>query len=676
MIAMTATRAAVPGRARSTTRFAAWSSAGAVVLLSVAGLLLHLANGSTELTDWWYGNLALASTTVVPGLLIADRRPGNPVGWLLLVSATAQAVCGTGREYLIAGLRGMSLPGWLWVGWLANPCYLISIACLLLLLMVFPDGRAPAGVARWLLALPVLGGAAEVLGELLSAGTVWIGDRELVSPAAGLTPPAVADTIGKAGQIISAAALLATVGVLAYRLRHTEGTGREQLKWVAWAGSINLIELVTEFLPINPVAVYTSMLTDVLLVAAIGVAILRHRLLDIDIVINRTLVYAALTLLVVGGYLGVVALIDLLLGRPVLWGVGLVAAAVVAALFAPARARVQRGVDRLLYGERDSPYQVVTRLGRRLVEDEGPGELEVVVQTVAGALKLPYAAITDPAGLLVAQYGARTGATLDQRLSYHGAEVGTLVVQPRSGTHGFGRSDRELLRDLARQVGAAVHAVRLSADLQASRGRLVAAKEDERRRLRRDLHDGLGPRLAALGLKVDAAQGLISRRPEAAGELLGTVAAEIRGTIDQVRELVYGLRPPSLDELGLAGALREEMSRFGSSPQGPTVTVDSGPLPALPAAVEVAAYWIATEAVTNAVRHAGGRSCRVRVTADPQVLRVSVSDDGHGLAGGWRPGIGTSSMSERAAEVGGRLSVTSDSAGTLVLAELPLGGAA
>jgi signal transduction histidine kinase len=216
-----------------------------------------------------------------------------------------------------------------------------------------------------------------------------------------------------------------------------------------------------------------------------------------------------------------------------------------------------------------------------------------------------------------------------------------------------------------------VHAVRLSADLQASRTRLVSAKEEERRRLRRDLHDGLGPKLAALGLKLDAAHALVDTRPDTSKEVLGKVRDDIRTTIDDVRRLVYGLRPPALDELGLVGALRDCAGRFDA----PVIVVDAPQrdLPPLPAAVEVAAYWIVNEALTNVVRHARATRATVEVCFDGGVLQLAVRDDGTGLADGWRPGVGTSSMQERAAELGGMASVRPSSAGrgTEVLAVLP-----
>jgi signal transduction histidine kinase len=250
------------------------------------------------------------------------------------------------------------------------------------------------------------------------------------------------------------------------------------------------------------------------------------------------------------------------------------------------------------------------------------------------------------------------------------------VVCPRDRRVRLDRDEARLLRDLARQVGAAVHAVQLSADLQASRRRLVSAKEEERRRLRRDLHDGLGPKLAAVILKLDAVEAITETRPEQGRQVLAGVQRDIRETIADVRQLVYGLRPPTLDDLGLVGALGECAARFDDTADAPQISVTADQLPpTLPAAVEVAAYWIATEAMTNAVRHAGAAHCAVRVWLAADILELRITDDGRGLAPDARAGVGTTSMRERAAELGGTVTIDSrpDGQGVEVVASIPCG---
>jgi signal transduction histidine kinase len=253
-------------------------------------------------------------------------------------------------------------------------------------------------------------------------------------------------------------------------------------------------------------------------------------------------------------------------------------------------------------------------------------------------------------------------------------------VAPRSPSEPLSAADLRLLDALARQAGPAVHAARLTLDLVASRERLIVAREEERRRIRRDLHDGLGPTLAAIGLRAEAAADLAPGDPEAAERLLTELREDVDRAIGDVRRLVDGLRPPALDQLGLVGALEAEAARLAP---GAVLQVERAtPLPDMPAAVEVAAYRIAVEAMTNAARHAGARACRVRVAATDggsygPALEIEVVDDGQGLPEAVRPGIGLGSMRERAAEVGGTCVIEPRAGGGVrVHATLPLGLAA
>jgi signal transduction histidine kinase len=356
----------------------------------------------------------------------------------------------------------------------------------------------------------------------------------------------------------------------------------------------------------------------------------------------------------------------------------------VAVLVQPLRDRLQRGVNRLMYGERDDPVTVLGRLGRRLEAAVTPEALlPSLAETVAQALKLPYVAIEITGALaapeVVAYPSARpapAGATV-LPLAHQGEPVGRLVVAPRAPGETFNPLDQHLLDNIARQAGMAVHAVSLARELQRARQRSVAALEDERRRLRRDLHDGLGPALASQGLKLAAARQHLRTDPDAALALINGVLAQNYDTVADVRRLVYGLRPPALDERGLAEAIRDHL---GQAPAG-SLQVTVGDLPAtappLPAAVEVAAYRIALEALTNIIRHARAHTAAVRfglarLGADP-ALNLEIEDDGAGLPAALRAGVGLRSMRERAEELGGTLRVEGRAGGgTRVIAVLPL----
>ncbi|HET7479891.1 MAG TPA: GAF domain-containing sensor histidine kinase, partial [Rubrobacteraceae bacterium] len=333
----------------------------------------------------------------------------------------------------------------------------------------------------------------------------------------------------------------------------------------------------------------------------------------------------------------------------------------------------------LMYGERDDPYAVISRLGERQETTDAPDEvLLVIVETIKEALRVPYVAIKprdDDAGGILAEVGEPIRETLRLPLTYQQAPVGELLIAPRAGSKGFSAADRRLLEDLARQAGVAVHSARLTRDLQRSREKLVTAREEERRRLRRDLHDGLGAQLAGPNIQTGVLRRLIPRDPAAADELAAELKTELQSAIADIRLLVYDLRPPALDDLGLVATLTQLATRYGAEDRGLRVTVEAPDnLPNLPAAVEVAVYRIAQEALTNVVRHARARTCVVRLAVDGEV-RFEVADDGAGVPEEHAAGVGLLSMRERAAELGGTCAVRpGPEGGTRVLVRLPLPG--
>ena len=308
------------------------------------------------------------------------------------------------------------------------------------------------------------------------------------------------------------------------------------------------------------------------------------------------------------------------------------------------------------------PYEALARLGR-LVEESGGTEsaLDSVVKAIADSLRLPYVALELRLGdgwrqAAVYSHDIPSEVTAFPLISQR-ETVGRLVVGTRSRDDRLGPDDERLLADLARQAGPATHAVALRQALDASRAGLVTAREEERRRLRRDLHDGLGPTLAGLTLGLDTARARAEGQPELQ-ELLGRLKAETQRAVTDVRRIVYGLRPPALDEFGLVGSLREEVGRLRHEAPALTVTLDAPDegLADLPAAVEVACYRIVTEALTNVTRHAHATRCSVQINLD-HGLDVDVRDDGVGLPEGWRTGVGIASMRERVTELGGKLAI-------------------
>jgi hypothetical protein len=324
------------------------------VLLAAAIAALHAVNGPTELTQWWYANLLLSVCLTAPGALVAQRRPANPVGWLMCAAGLTEGLCGAGREYLILGIDH-DVPGSLWTGWFLDSLYQVSVATLPMVLLLFPDGRLLTRRWRPAAALAPLGLTLSLAGYLFLGDVADVHGHELANPASGVLPQGLAQGLGDAGLPLIVLSLIAGAVALVLRYRRADETVRQQIKWVAWAGSLTAVELVTELIPVNPYENVTGSVASGLFAVAVAVAILRYRLLDIDVVIARTLVFAALSAAVVGAYLVVVLGLGALLGQSGEIGLPLLATALVAVLFAPARQRVQLRVDRLVYGERSNP---------------------------------------------------------------------------------------------------------------------------------------------------------------------------------------------------------------------------------------------------------------------------------------------------------------------------------
>lgn len=609
--------------------------------------------------------VCFAAVCLALGAWIFRRRSDEPVAHfvsLLLV------LLGTTLWGSLQTL-GATYPAWRSV---VSALDSVAIVSLFVFFYLFPDGRFVPRWTRWIAAAALVQTAITLL-----------------FPASSLNPdnfPAPLFVLFLSGM------LLTGVYAQVHRYRRVSGpVERQQTKWVVFGfaaaiggflGVILFAEVLFSLAEPGTVGdlIGSATITAFMLLIpfSIGFAILRRRLFDIDLVINRTLVYGTLTTCVVGIYVLIVGYLGALLRTDGNLAISLVATGIVAMLFQPLRDRLQRIVNRLMYGERDDPYAVISRLGERLEATLEPGAvLPTVAQTVREALKLPYAAVALGEGkgsAIAAEAGSPVDVPLRMPLVYRGETVGELLLGTRAGEEDFSPADRRLLDDLTRQAGVAVHAVRLTDDLRRSRERLVTAREEERRRLRRDLHDGLGPTLGSLPLKLDVANDLVQEDPAAARELLRGLKAQSQSAVADIRRLVYELRPPALDDLGLVGALREIVAQHGAG--GPRVAAAlPKELPPLPAAVEVAVYRIAQEALTNVARHSGAKECHVRLTLDeePRTLRLEIEDDGRGIGGSPGRGVGLHSMRERAEELGGSCVVEPrPSGGTRVSASLPV----
>jgi two-component system NarL family sensor kinase len=604
-------------------------------------------------------------------VVIVSREPRNPIPWLLLffacVASTQLVVSYIAQSMVADGTSGANWVAWL-SSWMISPAF---GALYTLLLQLFPNGRPASPRFRPLVSTTV---AVLILALILQP---LAGDK--LDPYTTVDNPVGLLPVWTNGILVICEAIILCLSIasLIVRFRRSSGVARLQIGWYVFAAILTALTFVagiaiyafSSYVGNGLFAISTGMVLA--LPAVAGIAMIRHRLYDVDLVLNRTLVYGALSACVIGAYAALVFGVGAIAsGQGTV--VAAAAATVCALAAAPLRSRLQRGVNRLLYGARDEPASAVSELGRRLESTIEPNAvLPTLVDAVARALRLPYASVelaTVDGFAPGAQVGEPRGVALEISLLSQGETVGRLLLSPRSAGEELSVADRNVLELLARQAGPAVQAVRLHADLQRSREQLVAAREEERRRLRRDLHDGLGPSLAAIAMQLAAADSLADR-PVQLRELLSTLEQQTRQALADIRRLVYDLRPPALDELGLVSALREQGRGFTNLRV--EIAADEG-FDDLPAAHEVAIYRIASEAITNAARHGNATSCEVRLSFDG-ALELQVRDDGDGLPVAVRAGVGMSSMRERATELGGTCSIANaEGGGTIVHARLPV----
>ncbi len=627
--------------------------------------------------------------------LLLWRAPGNGVGRFLLLLGTVEV----GAQFVFDfGSPVATVVFVLFILYAAG----IGIPSVGYLLLHFPTGAPyPPRWARGMIFAAVLkfvGAALEIMASSNRVGIFTLPINPLFVPLLAPYQPLIAVTIGLGGILLPLIGLLG-ISSLVLRYRAGETRVRKQIKWVIWAPSISFIGALLVFmwviiggapsLLVIPATFFA--LAQLTLLASLTIAILRYHLFDIDRLLNRTFVYGALTIVVIGAYVLIVGSLSMLFETSGNLSISLLATGLIALLFQPVRERLQRSVNRLMYGERDEPYAALSRLGQRLEATLTPDTiLPAIVETVAQALKLPYAAIQLTIDNREPKIEAVFPSAMVQLppdlvrlpLIYQTETIGHLLLAARAPGESFTLADLRLLEQFAHQASVAAHAVQLTRELQRSRERLVTAREEERRRIRRDLHDGLGPTLAAQTLKIGSARALFGQNPAAADQLLSELEGDIQAALADIRRLVYDLRPPALDELGLVAAIRSVAAQFsatylGNRPGRADQELDIGvdapdPLPPLPAAVEVAAFRIVQEALTNVVRHSQAHTCVVRLRVEDK-LRVEISDDGHGLSEAQRSGIGLTSMRERAAELGGTCTIAPQpGGGTRLRVELPL----
>src|SRR5262245_7421319 len=615
--------------------------------------------------------IAVAETLAALGLLLTTRMPLHRISWViaggglwwgisLLVSAYAVEALVTDSGSLPGGIAAAVFDSWAWLPGLA--------LFLSLLLVLMPDGRLAS--RRWWLVLASVTAGTVMFAVVASTDTSFtLAGTKVANPL--VTRGLVIDVLAVVGVLLVLGGLAGSLVAFVVRYRRSDGVEKQQLRWVGASLGLALTLAVVGAVTwdVLPVAVLPA-LSLLCLTGGITVAVLRYRLYELDVVVNRAAVYLVLTLAVVGAYVLAVGLVGSYVSRRGDFVLSLVVTGLVAICFQPLRERVQRVVNRLMYGERDDPYLAIAGLSRTLAGSLQVDEvLPAAVGTLGRTLALEYVGVSAAGGEEIAAYGTPSENAQVYPLLHHGVSVGELNVAPRPGERLRPR-DHRLVADLAPQVAGAVRAVELAHELESARARLVRLREEERRRIRRDLHDGLGPALAGLTFTIDAARNLAGSDIARADGLLVSATEQAQSLIADVRRLIYGLRPPTLDELGLVASLEGLASRDGAG--GPHIQVDApDALPPLDAAVEVATYRIVQEAVTNVARHAHAGRCTVRLAVEPTALLLEVADDGRGFSDR-RAGVGLQTMRERALELGGTCEIASTpGVGTTVSVRLP-----
>lgn len=605
--------------------------------------------------------LLLAVLCVGIAAVIVRHRSDD---WMALFSALLMIVLLTGLSLpvvaLANSLSGGSFPYWM-DAWIA-----FGFGLLILFFYLFPAGRFASNLT---LGLALALGLWLTLGLFEHSLLPWYLPRLL---------------------FIAIGVLWIASGAIAlsHRYQHAEPFQRQQIRWIVWGTSASAVGVMLQIFPtlfeLNAsgrvlydfVPYPLGQLLKACLPLSIAFAILRYRLWNIEIIVNRVLVYGPLSVLTMLGYLGTIFVLHVLftgLSNPV---ISFLAAGVVAILFEPLRQRLQRAVNRWMYGERDDPYAVLSRLVQTLETTPSANEiLPSIAETISHSLKIPHVAIwldQDGKEHKAAAFGEETTDPVSFPLVYQGEAIGRLEVARRAPNEDFSEADLRLIENIAQQAGAAAQTIRLNVELIRSRAQIVNEREAERLRMRRDLHDELGPLLASQGLKLAAARQMIRAKPEKAENLVDEMIQQSRQTVADIRRLVHGLRPPALDQLGLVEAVRDLVRNDGNGLKL-EVSAPADGLPPLPAAVEVNAYRIILEALNNTMKHARAGHCIVKFGIETNTLVIHMEDNGVGMPEEYRAGVGLRSMRARAEEIGGTLHLEARaSRGTCIIARLPL----
>ena len=614
------------------------------------------------------------------GLVVASRRPANPIGWLFLA---AGAAVGLGAFWSAYGLRALSAaPGSLPAGraamWLSNWVWVIPFAALSFLFLLFPTGQLRS--ARW-----------RPVAWFLAGSFALVGIAALVSATLEWSHPFTQSGQSFTGlvTIILLAAMLVSVTAVIVRFARSSGEERLQLKWFAAAATVVVVGLAATMLNNNSaVASVLSNLAFLWLWVSIGIAVLKYRLYEIDIVISRAVLYGSLAVFITAVYVGLVAGVGTLVGNRRSALLSALAAAVVAVAFQPLRHRAGRLANRVVYGRRATPYEVLSDFSRRVggayssedvlpqmarIVATGTGAEEVIIWLRVGGELQPAASSSGQNAGAAALYAdgdampALPGADVSVPVVHQGGLLGAISIRmPRAEP--LRPAGEHLVTDLASQAGLVLANAGLIEDLRSSRQRLVTAQDEARRRLERNIHDGAQQDLVALSIKLGLAEVTLDEDTAETRQILRQLRADATGALENIRDLARGIYPPLLADLGLVAALSAQAGKF-SFP----VTVEADGIGRSSQDAEAAVYFCCLEALQNTSKYANPTQACVTLQAQNGALRFTTADDGAGYDSRHTPmGSGLRNMADRLAALGGELDVRSaPGSGTTVTGRLP-----
>ncbi|MEV0171364.1 ATP-binding protein [Streptomyces sp. NPDC050803] len=608
------------------------------------------------------------------GLVFVSRDPGRPLGRLLLAAGLSMPIAHlTGVTVAITGVGGpVRTASFL----LDTAAYALWVSVLYTLPLWLPMGR----LTRWTVGPAVIGMTYSLLQQYAEFAHPGETFYQVPTPLDQGVWARVEDTAGWLYPVINWVSPILIATSLLVMALHWRFTPRGERAYAFLLGPY--LPLAAFLCLVNLVPLPADLVEAAYLVAAtawpitLGYVHVRDRTWALDRAGRRVMTSLVLTFVLFVAYLAGGLVLSLLAPGAVTPRalMAVCVAVLVGALLRPTARWAAALVERRYYGKRAEPYQAVQALADRLGHALDPGDIpRVLCDTVVHTLGLPAARLdvrTRRGHRELARLGAPGAGDEVFPLVHRGAEIGYLRVPPRPGELALDRQDREAVRILADHSAPALASLQLYEDLQTSREQIVLAREEERRRLRHDLHDGLGPALSGLRLQIDAIRAAAPDRTAR----LRTISEGIGTAIDELRHITAGLAPAALDGTGLSRALHQTAESLAGRELHIDVDLEPEPFPRLPAAVEVAVYRITAEALNNAVRHSRGDRARLRVTLTGETVTVEIGDNGRGVPDPLPDGgVGLHSMAERAAELGGTFIVRNTGAGTVVRAQMPTG---